>query len=125
MNQHPPVPHEGLSEPAPSPVLDGGQFIHQLWVGQPPPTVLLWAGFKNNIPFFYFFFSPKPVLQTYHPPPILGPATPIPLPAFLVGATLYYQVSPGATHITPSSTPSPMFPGILCTLLSFVSFFIF
>jgi hypothetical protein len=47
-----------------------GNSSTNFWVGQPPPTVLLWVGLKNNNPFFwlFFFFPPKPVLQTYHPP---------------------------------------------------------
>jgi len=48
-------------------VLVGGQFIHWLWVGQPPATIPFWAGSKKNFPFFLTFFSFKPILQTYQP----------------------------------------------------------
>jgi hypothetical protein len=56
-----------------SPVLDGGQFIHRLWIGQPPVIVSFWAGLRKKDPFFLPFFSnpfykpTKPLSKAYNP----------------------------------------------------------
>jgi len=68
-----------------SPILDGGQFIHRFWVGQPLATGSFWVGLKK-FSFFELFFS-----NVFYKPtnPILRPATLFPCRfAFLVGPTL-------------------------------------
>jgi hypothetical protein len=50
-----------------SPVLDGGQFIHWLWVGQLPATISFCVGLEKKVPFLFDLFFFEPVLQTYQP----------------------------------------------------------
>ncbi len=98
-----------LSEPVPpdctSPILDGGQFIQRLWVGQRPATVSFWAGLKKKSPFSLTFFFPNLFYKLINP--ILEPTAPLllSLPAFLVGPTLWCQMSPGTTCTASSPTP--------------------
>jgi hypothetical protein len=85
-------------------------------------------------PFWFLCFFFKPVLQTYHPHSrACNPYS----PSFIFGGpnTLLSSISRSNAHnsisdaIAHSSVsfivPSRMFPGILCTLPPFVSFFIF
>jgi hypothetical protein len=68
-------------------VLDGGQFIHRLWVGQPPATIFVLGEFLKKRPLFFLtFFLSNLVYKPTNS--ILGLTILLPLLAFLVGPTL-------------------------------------
>jgi hypothetical protein len=120
----------------------GGQFIHWLWVGQPPTTISLWAGLRK-MSFFFFFLFFKLVLQTYQPHfRVCNPSSIFPFYIFGGPNNLVSSASKSNAHNSISSAiihcaiaiicfnmnsivplPLLMFPCTFYTQSPFVSFF--